>query len=420
MKINENEEKLRASNISKHSAVFVLGAGFSNAIGSCAVNNKSFDSPLDKNFFKVLKEQGILNNLLSDKPCLTSILNWMNIYDRDTDELKQEDFSLEQFWTRIDLILKLNSSISGFPDFGLLMPPDAPIQNGIPNLDSYKDLMSQEERALYEYLSDTKKGNFFNPEGLLLYSADYELKRLIFDVYSTIKPRDDCRVDKFKQIVDEAPIISFNYDCLIDSIFQEHGIFDYNNRTNFRNNKLIIKPHGSLGWKVKKRYSVDSVGNGGVVEIQGRDIGRKVPSDMFSNTKVNGSLEMSFPIILPMCPSKENIVAGLDSKRIKICPDNEDNKKREFIDCVVVYAKMVEVIRSAKLLIFIGYSFPQMDYETVALLNLATKHSDDRECHICVKGRDIPYCGILCKKIVYYQNGLEQFLREYKDPRYTQ
>jgi len=397
-------------------AVFVLGAGFSKAIGSCTVNDKSFDSPLDKDFFKVLKEHGILNNLLSSKPCLTSILKWMNIYDSDTDELKQEDFSLEKFWSEIDLMLKLNSSISGFPDFGLPMPPeDVPIQNGIPNLDLYQDKMSQEEKSLYEYLSDTSKGNFFNPEGLLLYLADYELKKLIFDVYSIIKPQDDSKVAKFKKIVDDAPIISFNYDCLIDTIFQEHNIFGYNNRTNFKNNKLIIKPHGSLGWKVKKRYSVDSAGNGGVVEIQGREISRKVSSDIFSNTKVNGSLEMSFPIILPMCPSKENIVAGLDSKRIEICPDNKDNKKREFIDCVVAYAKMIEVIRSAKRLIFIGYSFPQMDYETVALLNLATKHSDDRECHICVKGRDIPHCGIPCKKIVYYQNGMEQFLREGKE-----
>lgn len=415
MEIREKEQKSKTSDISGSGTVFVLGAGFSKAIGSCAVNGKSFDSPLDKDFFKVLKEQGILNNLLSNKPCLTSILNWMNIYDRDTDELKQEDFSLEKFWSEIDLMLKLNSSISGFPDFRLPMPPeDVLIQNGIPNLDSCQDKMSQEEKSLYEYLSDTSRGNFFNPEGLLLYLTDYELRRLIFDVYSTLEPRDNSLVVEFKEIVGDAPIISFNYDCLIDSIFQEHSIFDYNNRTNFKNNKLIIKPHGSLGWKVKKRYSVDSAGNGGVVEIQGREIGRKVSLDMFSNSKVDGSLEMSFPIILPMCPSKENIVAGLDSKRIKICPDNEDNKKCEFIDCVVTYAKMIEVIRSAKRLIFIGYSFPQMDYETVALLNLATKHSDDRECHICVKGRDIPYCGIPCKKIVYYQNGMEQFLREGK------
>ena len=65
MKIKENEQKLRASNITEHGAVFVLGAGFSKAIGSCAVNGKSFDSPLDKDFFKVLKEQGILASMVS-------------------------------------------------------------------------------------------------------------------------------------------------------------------------------------------------------------------------------------------------------------------------------------------------------------------------------------------------------------------
>lgn len=402
----------------KNETVFVLGAGFSTAAGICVVNNESFASPVDKNFFKVLKEQDILSGLLSKKPCLTSILGWMDIYDRETNKLKQEDYSLERFWSQIDLMLKLNSSISGFPDFGLPMPPDedSPTKNGISNLDPYHDKMSQEEKVLYEYLSKTSKGNFFNPEGLLLYLADYELKRLIFDVYSIIKPRDNSIIAEFKKIVGDAPIISFNYDCLVDSIFQEHGIFDYDNRTNFKNNKLIIKPHGSLGWKVKKRYSVNSgAGNGGVVEIQGRDIGRKALLDMFSNTKVNGSIEMSFPIILPMCPSKENIVAGLDSKRIEICPGNEDNKKREFIDCVMAYAKMIEVIRGAKQLIFIGYSFPQTDYETIALLNLSTKHSGDRECHICVKGRNVPICDIPCKKLIYYRNGMEEFLEVYKD-----
>lgn len=238
MEIRVKEQKSKTGNISGSDTVFVLGAGFSKAIGSCVVNGKSFDSPLDKDFFKVLKEQGILNNLLSNKPCLTSILNWMNIYDRDTDELKQGDFSLEKFWSEIDLMLKLNSSISGFPDFGLPMPPeDVLIQNGIPNLDLYQDKMSQEEKSLYEYFSDTSKGNFFNPEGLLLYLTDYELRRLIFDVYSTLEPRDNSLVVEFKEIVGDAPIISFNYDCLIDSIFQEHRKQIEDVVCNFRDNK---------------------------------------------------------------------------------------------------------------------------------------------------------------------------------------
>jgi hypothetical protein len=101
--------------------------------------------------------------------------------------------------------------------------------------------------------------------------------------------------------------------------------------------------------------------------------------------------------------------------RIRICPDNEDNQKREFIDCVMAYEKIIEVIRSAKKLVFIGYSFPQMDYETIALLNFATKHSVDRECHICVKDKDIPFCDIPCKKLVFYRNGLVDFSEVYKN-----
>lgn len=394
----------------------MLGAGFSTAVGTCVINNKSFDSPVDNNFFKVLRGHDILSELLSKKLCLTSVLSWMNIYDRTIDKLQQDDFSLERFWTQIDLMLKLNSSISGFPGFGLPMPPESiPIAKGIPNLDSYKNLIPQEEKVLYDYLSNAEKGNFFNPEGLLLYLADYELKRLIFDVYSTVKPTDDSKVAKFKKIVGDAPIISFNYDCLIDNIFQEHGIFDYDNRNNLKNNKLIIKPHGSLGWKVKKRYFIDDGSKGGSVEIQSREISRNTPANMFESSEVDGSIEISFPIILPMCPAKENMVAGLDSKRIRICPVNEDNKTREFIDCIVAYAKMIEVIRNAKKLIFVGYSFPQTDYETIALLNLATKHSGDRECHICVKGRNAPSCDIPCKKLVYYRNGMEEFLEVYKN-----
>lgn len=404
--------------MSKNKVVFIIGAGFSKAMGACTVNNKSFASPLDKDFFKVLKDQGILKNLLSDKPCLTLILDWMNIYDRNTDELKQINFSLESFWTNIDLMRKINSSISGFPQFNLPIPNAIFVQNSIPNTDSLRSQMFPEEAKLYEYLSDTTVGNFFNPEGLTLYLADYELKKLIFDIYSTLKyqHKDANLVDKFKEIVGESPIINFNYDCLIESILSEYDIVCYDNHRDLNNNnKLIIKPHGSLGWEVIKRYSKDIEGKKGLVEIQNRIIDKKVLNPTFTNTRINNDkLDSSLPIIIPMSSGKENIVAGLDGKRIKLCPDNEENKKREFIDCVVSYAKMFEVIKDAKRLIFIGYSFPQMDYETTALLNLATKDSVDRECHICIKDTVVPQCKILCNKLAYYKEGVENFLEVFE------
>ena len=136
---------------------------------------------------------------------------------------------------------------------------------------------------------------------------------------------------------------------------------------------------------------------------------------MFKSSKINSALEMNFPIIIPMCPGKENKAAALYPYKTTIWSDNEDNKKREFIDCAMAYGGMCEVIRSAKKLIFIGYSFPQMDYETIALLNLAAKHSVDRECHICVEDKDIPFCDIPCKKSVFYRNGLVEFLEVYKN-----
>lgn len=406
----------------KNKMIFILGAGFSRAIGICKVKDKQFSSPCDKDFFYTLEENGILKDLLFDKPCLTLLLDWMNIYDQNEGRLKQTSYSMEKFWTNIDSRLKLNSSISGFPEFGFPIPIDNPINNenikSIPNLDKLKEKMFDDEKELYNYLSDTSVGNFFNPDGLLLHLADYEFKKLIFDVYSTLTYQGkESMINKFKQLVGESPIITFNYDCLIDSIFQEHDLFNYDNHFNFHDkNKLIIKPHGSLSWVVTKRYSIDnsSEGKEGVVEIQNRIINREVSQLVFLSKKINNKeLDNSMPIIIPMYPGKENIVAGLDTKRIKLCPDNEANKNREFIDCVVSYAKMFEVIKIAEKVIFIGYSFPAMDYEVTMLLNSALKISPKTEYHICTKGGVVQQYDIDCKKIIYYREGLEQFVNEF-------
>lgn len=396
--------------------VYILGAGFSRAIGVCKKENREFLPPLDTDFFCALEEEKLLSELLADKPCLTHLLHWMGIYDKFGGELKQRDYSLEKFWTQINLMLKLNSSITGFPDFGLLSTQKH-IVNGkefesLPNLDGWASTMSHDEGLLYRFLSGLTE-NFFNYEGLTLLLAEYELKKSIFQVYSEMDYQEAKgeTIIKFKEIVGDSPIISFNYDCLVEKAFDKHVLFSYDDRISLKNTKpLIIKPHGSLAWTVTKRYYQQE----GTIELMKRLIRREPQTSSFQSKNYGDSeLESSAPIIIPMSLGKENFVSSLDTARIEICNDNALNKKREFIDCVVSYAKMLEAIRQAERLVFIGYSFPPTDYESVILLDLASSSSARKEYHICIKGDKIPNPDISCRKLIFYKEGFEHFVEDF-------
>ncbi|MCH8010674.1 MAG: hypothetical protein IIA61_01795 [Candidatus Marinimicrobia bacterium] len=397
----------------KEKTVYILGAGFSKAIGICKIGKSELLPPLDADFFYVLEKEGLLEYLLADKPCLRHLLDWANIYDINNGRLKQKDFSLEKLWSQINLMLKLNSSISGFPDFGFLSNEKRTV-NGIemeyiPNIDNWKSEMSNDEESLYDIVSEDS--NFFNPDGMILYFAEYEMKRMISEIYSEMDYQSEKKgaIEKFKKIVDDSPIISFNYDCLVEKIFDRHLLYNYDERLSQNmNNSLIIKPHGSLGWVVTKTYYQEE----GTIEVVERIINRKEAqaSTFTSKNLINGELNSKTPIIIPMSPGKESFVSSLDPGRIEICNDNELNKKREFIDCVVSYAKMLEIIRQAERVIFIGYSFPTTDYESALLFNLAFGSSMKIECHICVKGNNIPNPDISCNRVIYYKDGFEHFL----------
>lgn len=399
----------------KIDTVFILGAGFTRAIGSCTINCKSFDSPLDKDFFSILESNGMLTQLLSDKPCLKFMLHWLEIYDKDTNKLKESGSSLEAFWAKIDIMRKLNSSINGFPDYYLFGGPTKKHLEPIPNIDDWKNEMSQHEQNEYNFISRDK--NFWNPEGLLLYFVEYELKKLISQIYSNLADTNkDTLINDFKQKIGETPIISFNYDCLVEGIFTDHKLFNYDDRLELMDNSnLIIKPHGSLGWTVTKRYLPGSQKEEkGKIEIVDRKIDISPSKINFTTQQNSNTLDSKLPIIIPMGPGKENILSGIDAGRIAFCPDNVENKNLEFIDCVVSYAKMLEVIREAKKVVFIGYSFPQFDYDTTAVLSIAFKPSADKEVHICIKDRDIPKPNLPCNRIIYYKDGLEQLVREFR------
>lgn len=400
----------------KHENVFILGAGFSRAIGDCNVGNKVLPAPLDKDFFASLEDYELLSELLSDKPCLSYLLDSIGIYDASTGKLKNREFSLEKFWTEISLLFKLNSSITGFPELNILpfIQDGDFIEIPIDMVDDFKNSMSDDEKIFYDYISDTET---FNPEGLLLFLAEYELKKIIFDVYANINSpkRNSDTIDKFKNIVKESPIISFNYDCLAENIFRTHKVFRYiPYNSDLPMEKLIIKPHGSLGWIGTHQYSYSSSRDGTVQYLYGlKKILRKPSSSAFKPIKIqNKTLNVPTPIMIPMCPGKENFVSGKDSTRIKIRPDNKYNKKREFIDCVVSYASMIDAIRCASNVIFIGYSFPATDYETLSTIKVALSDSNIRECHICVKGK-IPKTDLRCKKIVAHSGGLESFVKKF-------
>ena len=396
--------------------VCVLGAGFSRAIGVCKIQEKEFPPPLDADFFHVLEKKKLLERLLADKPCLTHMLDWAGIYDKNNGKLIKEDSSLETFWTQVILMWKLNSSISGFPDFRLL-PPRKSTVNGVellPNIDEngWTSVMSKDEKLLYDVVSKPK-GNLFNYEGLILYFADYEIKKTISHVYSEINYQcgKESMVERFKEIVADSAIVSLNYDCLVEKIFDKHLLFPYDKIDSCvdKMNWLILKPHGSLGWVVKKRFRKE-----GTVEVEERIIKRGTETSSFDSDKIGTrDLSSKTPIIIPMSPGKENFVSGIDPARIELWPDDALKQNPEFIDCVVSYAKALEVIRKAERVVFIGCSFPPTDYEFVVLLDLAFKGSAKKECHICFKGGDIPNPDIACNKVTYYKDGLEHFLEDF-------
>ncbi len=400
----------------KNDNVFILGAGFSRAIGECKIRNKILPAPLDKDFFSTLEDYELLSELLSDKPCLSYLLDSIGIYDKSNGKLINREFSLEKFWSEIDLFLKLNSSITGFPKLNILPF----IQNGniteipIDMVDDFKKSMSGDEKIFYDYISHTET---FNPEGLLLFMAEYELKKIIVDVYADVNwpKRHRETVNKFRNIVKQSPVISFNYDCLTEKIFKTHKVFKYIPfNSDLTMEKLIIKPHGSIGWIGTHQYSYSLSRDGTIKFLYGlKKILRKPSSTAFKPIKIRDeTLNVATPIIIPMCPGKENFISGKDSTRIKITPDNKDNKKREFIDCVVSYAQMIDAIRHANNIFFIGYSFPATDYETLSTIKVALNDSKMRKCHICVKGK-IPKTDMPCKEIVAHRGGLESFVKKF-------
>jgi len=400
----------------KRDNVFILGAGFSRAIGECNVRSKIFPAPLDEDFFASLEDYELLSELLSDKPCLSYLLDFIGIYDKSTDKLKNREFSLEKFWTEINLLFKLNSSITGFPELNILpfIQDGDFIEIPIDMVDGFKDSMAGDEKIFYDCISHREA---FNPEGLLLLLAEYELKKIVVDVYADMHwPRKHKEtINKFRDIVKQSPVISFNYDCVVERIFRTHKAFKYIPfNSDLTTEELIIKPHGSIGWIGTHQYSYSSKRDGTIKFLYGsKKILRKPSSTAFKTIKIrDNTLNVTTPIMIPMCPGKENFISGKDSTRIKIRPDNKDNKKREFIDCVVSYACMIDAIRHATNIIFIGYSFPPTDYETLCTIKVALNDSNRRKCHICVKG-NIPETDIACEEVVPYRGGLECFVKKF-------
>lgn len=381
--------------------MYILGAGFSRAIGLCKVEETEFSPPLDSDFFSVLDGKQLLRASLAIKPCLACLLDWVGVYDQISGSLKKVDFSLEKFWTQVLLMAKLNSSISGFPQFGFLASQNCRLVG-----------MPDDERKLFDFLSYPQ--NVFNDEGMVLDFADYEIQKLIFEVYSTISYSHDNEslIEKFKKIVDGDSIVSFNYDCLVEKIFGSHLLFSYADRNNLQDeSSIIMKPHGSLGWLVRKRFSRI---NKKEIEVLDHIIMRAPEDSGFSIEEKNDhELISKMPIIIPMAPGKENFVSGLDPQRMELWGDNASNSKNEFIDCIVSYAKMLQRIRDAQRVVFIGYSFPATDYESITLLDLAFNSSPQKEIHICVKGDSIPDSKIRWNKVTYYKDGFEQFVNEF-------
>lgn len=177
----------------KNKTVYVLGAGFSKEAGF----------PLTKEF--------------TDKKTIVEFRNHLNKSDR-----KRIDKVSEYFLNRID---------NNYCD------------------DNIESILNHIAVADYLDMESTTEGNRSYPSSRIFKDLLWYLARLL-------KERAKCKIppeyNKFVKYVHDNhfPIISFNYDMIIETVLHELGVnCDYGvDTTPIENSTLLMKMHGSVNW----------------------------------------------------------------------------------------------------------------------------------------------------------------------------
>jgi hypothetical protein len=329
-------------------------------------NQESFSPPMDRDFFNTK----IITKLLAGGD-FHAIKFFRNILF----PLK-EDLSLEECWTAVSINLKQC------------------------NLGTYKWIEEYEKytrdyRTSYPYsdleATDIISGEIGNISRMhsLIYSTrkvlrdcERDLKRLIYNCFSTIYPQNDicsnyeCIHNTIQQNrgINFLGYITFNYDLLLEHSLKKieekyHylgvnvDIFD-KYYENYRPSILILKLHGSLNWELDPRDDD--------VTFKEKSVRPTYPDN---SAEANTCTE---PGIVPPTILKEEINSEY----------NESNPLKRLLINQWKYA--IQLLSKADKVIIVGYSFPETDYHVQRIFQIANmirkRNGSEKQKILCCVG----------------------------------
>ena len=311
-------------------------------------NQELFFPPMDKNFFNT----EIITKLLA-RDDFYALKFFRNVLF----PLK-EDLSLEECWTAVSINLK--QCRLGTYEW----------------IKEYKEYRQINHGSSYPYseleATDVTFGNSGNIGHMadLVYSTrkvlgdcERDLKRLIYDCFSTIYLQNDIcsNYESMHDIIQQNTgvnflgYITFNYDLLLEQSLEKLGkqyhylgvnvdIFDGYYK-NYRPSILILKLHGSLNWELFSR--------GDDIIFRKKSVKPTYPEDSIS---ANNYIE---PGIVPPTILKEEINSEY----------NENNPLKRLLINQWKYA--IQLLSKADKVIIVGYSFPETDYHVHRIFQIA-------------------------------------------------
>ena len=311
-------------------------------------NQELFCPPMDKNFFNTK----IITKLLA-RDDYYALKFFRNILF----PLK-ENLSLEECWTAVSINLKQ----CRLGTYGWRKEYEEYSQINHESSYPYSDLEATD-------IVFGSRGNIAHMIDLVYHyrkvlgDCERDLKRLIYNCFSTIYPQNDIcsNYESIHDIIQQNTevnflgYVTFNYDLLLEQSLkklekQYHylsvnvDIFDEYYK-NYRPSILILKLHGSLNWKLNSRDD-DIIFKEKFVE----------PAYPIDSTTANLYVE---PGIVPPTILKEEINSEY----------NESNPLKRLLINQWKYA--IQLLSKADKVIIVGYSFPETDYHVHRIFQIA-------------------------------------------------
>ena len=317
--------------------IIVLGAGAT--VGGkfrVRINNTDLEPPLDRNFFETPAVQKIFNP--DDYPALSYY---------------QQDPSLEATWAKIDLYHKL--CVSGV----------------ISEEQTYDNLIQKMDRKARRDKAHRIKMMQENRRWIVPSMAGWEILHLIREVYKNLTPPEDVSplqtlIDALREKSYLRAIISFNYDTSVEEILKNRIHYPLLYSSNEEGALPVIKLHGSLNWQTDTTTSPP--------------IRTLLPSQPRNRIPIadidHGYGWYKQPEVIGPTFFKQEITLDFEIKGDFRAP----YYKR-------LWSFAWDCIKTAKHVIFVGFSFPQTDFHAAALFRTAHLNGDGfNRVILCHKG----------------------------------